>query len=82
MLDGINDSEKDAHMLAQLLSHGRYKINLIPFNAVNGASFSPSPMAQIDKFRDILMSYGITTITRRSRGASIAAACGQLVRPH
>lgn len=82
MLDGINDSEKDAHMLAQLLSHGRYKINLIPFNAVNGASFSPSPMAQIDKFRDILMSYGIATITRRSRGASIAAACGQLVRPH
>lgn len=78
MLDGINDSDKQAKQLVKLLSHGRYKVNLIPGNIVAHTNYKPSPMARIDAFRDILLAAGITTITRKSRGEEIMAACGQL----
>jgi len=78
MLDGVNDSDKQAKQLVKLLSHGRYKVNLIPGNIVSGGSYKPSPMVRIDAFRDILLAAGITTITRKSRGEEIMAACGQL----
>jgi 23S rRNA (adenine2503-C2)-methyltransferase len=79
MLDGMNDSDKQAKQLVKLLSHGRYKVNLIPGNVVGHISYKSSPMARIDAFRDILLAAGITTITRKSRGEEIMAACGQLV---
>lgn len=79
MLNGVNDSDKQAKQLVKLLSHGRYKVNLIPGNVVaGGGSYKPSPMPRIDAFREILLAAGITTITRKSRGEEIMAACGQL----
>lgn len=79
MLDGVNDSDKQAKQLVKLLSYGRYKVNLIPGNIVEHSSYKPSPMVRIDAFRNILLAAGITTITRKSRGEEIMAACGQLV---
>ena len=78
MLDGINDSDKHAKQLVKLLSHGRYKVNLIPGNVVAHANYKPSSMTRIDAFRNILLAADITTITRKSRGEEIMAACGQL----
>jgi len=78
MLAGINDTDKHAKQLIKLLSHGRYKINLIPSNQVADSHYPPSPMSRIDAFRNILLAAGITTITRKSRGEEIMAACGQL----
>ena len=78
MLRGINDSEKQAYQLISLLSDLPAKVNLIPFNSVPGTGFStPSPIV-VDRFRNILGKAGIVTITRKTRGDDIDAACGQL----
>lgn len=78
MLAGINDSPTHAKQLVKLLSNGRYKINLIVFNPVSNAKFQPTSREAVDRFRDILMTAGYNTITRKTRGSDIAAACGQL----
>lgn len=78
MLSGINDSEEDAEVLVSLLRGIPSKINLIPFNPVPGVKYVCSEPEAIDRFRQRLISSGLTTITRRTRGADIAAACGQL----
>jgi len=78
MLKGINDSKKQAYQLMSLLSDLPAKVNLIPFNSVPGTGFAaPSPTV-VDKFRSILVKAGIVTITRKTRGDDIDAACGQL----
>ena len=79
MLRDVNDSLAHAHELAKLLANGNYKINLIPGNAVSGKEFLPSVNEKIDAFRKVLLDAGYNTITRKTRGAEIAAACGQLV---
>ena len=79
ILSGINDSLNDARELAGLLHGFPAKINLIIFNPFPGTKYSRSTMETIDRFRDILVSSGIITITRKTRGDDIDAACGQLV---
>ncbi|MGH8583119.1 MAG: 23S rRNA (adenine(2503)-C(2))-methyltransferase RlmN [Gammaproteobacteria bacterium] len=79
MLDGVNDAVEHAQALAYLLRGVACKVNLIPFNPIAGASYRRSPQMQIDRFRQCLLSRGIMTITRRTRGDDIDAACGQLV---
>lgn len=78
MLDGVNDSDADARQLARLLSDIPSKVNLIPFNPFPGSGYQCSPWRRIDRFRDILLAHGLVTITRRTRGDDIDAACGQL----
>jgi len=79
MLAGINDSEKEARQLAGLLQGFPAKVNLIPFNPFPGSGYTCSRKQDIDRFRDILMQSGLITITRKTRGDDIDAACGQLV---
>jgi len=79
MLDGINDSEAEARMLVKLMHGIPAKINLIPFNPFPGTDYKSSSTVVIDKFRDILIKGGVFTITRKTRGEDIDAACGQLV---
>jgi len=78
MLAGVNDSPGQAHALARLLRTVPAKINLIPFNPFPGTRFERSADTTIDAFRDILLTAGLVTVTRRTRGDSIRAACGQL----
>ena len=78
MLNQVNDSAGDARALAALLKGLPAKVNLIPFNPFPGDDFTRSPAPVIDQFRDILMQSDIITITRKTRGDDIAAACGQL----
>jgi 23S rRNA (adenine2503-C2)-methyltransferase len=79
MLKQINDSAADAKQLIKLLHGMPVKINLIPFNPFQYARYQSSPVAQIMAFQKILMSAGIYTSIRKTRGDDIAAACGQLV---
>lgn len=79
MLDGINDSEKDARQLTRVLNGVPAKVNLIPFNPFPGTGYRRSDDATINRFREILLNAGIITITRKTRGDDIDAACGQLV---
>ena len=78
LLSGVNDSPADASALARLLTGARIKVNLIPFNPNDQGGFRSPPPSSVDRFRDILMSAGVQTITRERRGADIHAACGQL----
>ena len=79
MLDGINDSDRQAKGLIRLLEGTPSKVNLIPFNPFPGTSFNSSPMERIDAFRLRLSRSGLVATTRKTRGDEIAAACGQLV---
>ena len=78
MLDAINDTPEHARRLARRLSDLPAKVNLIPFNDFPGTRFRRSPTAVVDRFRDILLGAGVMTITRKTRGDDIDAACGQL----
>ena len=78
MLDGVNDSDQQARALAQALKGVPSKVNLIPFNPFPRTRYRRSSAQRIDQFRDILHRSGIVTITRRTRGDDIDAACGQL----
>ncbi|MFQ5659927.1 MAG: 23S rRNA (adenine(2503)-C(2))-methyltransferase RlmN [Gammaproteobacteria bacterium] len=79
MLKGINDSKAQATRLAGILEGIPAKINLIPFNPFPGSGYTSPARKTIDQFRDILMAAGHITITRKTRGDDIDAACGQLV---
>jgi len=78
MLQDVNDTEQHARELARLLADVPAKVNLIPFNPFPQSEYTRSPRAVIDRFRDILMNKGIVTVTRKTRGDDIDAACGQL----
>jgi 23S rRNA (adenine2503-C2)-methyltransferase len=78
MLDGVNDTPSHARRLALLLRNRPAKINLIPFNTFPGGTFRRSAPQAVQEFRLILSAAGIVTVTRRTRGDDIAAACGQL----
>lgn len=79
MLDGVNDTPEHARELTALLHGVPAKVNLIPWNPFAGAGYRRSTVQSIDRFRGILQQAGLITITRKTRGEDIAAACGQLV---
>ncbi len=79
MLDGVNDTAAHARQLVKVLKGVPCKVNLIPFNPFPQSSYRRSSNAAISRFWEILVAAGITTVTRRTRGDDIDAACGQLV---
>ncbi len=78
MLKGVNDQPEHAAQLIKLLRDVPAKVNLIPFNPFPLTQYQRSSQQAIDAFRDILINHGINTITRKTRGDDIDAACGQL----
>lgn len=78
LFDGVNDSPAHAKAVARLLKDLDCRINLIPFNAVPGSSFIPSPREKVEAFQNILKEAGFVTTIRKSKGRDIAAACGML----
>ena len=78
MLAGINDSPSHARELIALVADFPVKVNLIPFNGFSGTHYRCSTADDIERFRDLLCAAGIMTITRKTRGDDIDAACGQL----
>ncbi len=78
MLAGVNDSDEHARQLVKMLRDVPAKVNLIPFNPFPGAPYACSSNNRIQAFREIIMQAGIITVTRKTRGEDIAAACGQL----
>lgn len=78
LLDGINDSDEDARQLARLLKQVPSKINLIPFNPFPETRYKRSSKKRIQRFHTILVDAGHITLTRKTRGDDIDAACGQL----
>jgi 23S rRNA (adenine2503-C2)-methyltransferase len=77
LLDGVNDAPADARRLAALLRDGRFHVNLIRYNPTAGP-YRASSRERREAFSAALADAGIEASVRRSRGADIAAACGQL----
>lgn len=82
MLDGVNDSDRQARELVRLLSSIRAKVNLIPHNPAPELPYGSSPMDRITGFQSILTAAGLPSFIRRPRGQDISAACGQLAARH
>ncbi len=78
MLDGVNDSDEDAHRLVKLIEGIPAKINLIPFNEWPGAPYKRSSNNRIRAFSEIVYQAGYASPVRKPRGEDIMAACGQL----
>ncbi len=78
MLEGVNTTERDALALGKLSAGGPFKINLIPYNPSQDTDFPILSEAALDRFVRILLPTAPAVTVRRSRGADIAAACGQL----
>ena len=78
MLDGVNDTDADAHRLVNLIRGIPAKINLIPFNEWPGAPYKRSSNNRIHAFADIIYHAGYASPIRTPRGEDIMAACGQL----
>ena len=80
LIKDVNDNEENALELAKLLKGRLCHVNLIPINYVKEAGFEKSGKKQIYSFQKILQSNGINATVRRTLGADINAACGQLRR--
>jgi len=80
MLDGVNDSDEDAHRLIDHIKRHNIpaKINLIPFNEWPGAPYKRSSNNRIHAFANIIYQAGYASPIRKTRGEDIMAACGQL----
>nr|WP_255494860.1 23S rRNA (adenine(2503)-C(2))-methyltransferase RlmN [Luteibacter sp. Sphag1AF] len=80
LMKGVNDQPEHARQLIKFMRrvHGRNKVNLIPFNPFPGTRFERSDATVIRDFQTQLLSAGVLTMLRRTRGDDIDAACGQL----
>jgi len=78
LIAGLNDAPDQARPLADLARRLRAKVNLIPYNTVDGLDWQrPTEPAQ-DAFLAALQSAGTQATLRREKGHDIDAACGQL----
>lgn len=78
LIKGVNESDEDARRLPRILRGIRAKVNLIPYNEASDLPFERPDDDTILAFQQILLQKNITAIIRKSRGADISAACGQL----
>lgn len=78
MIDGVNDHDWQADLIAKRIHGMPGHVNLIPLNDVVESPFKPSK--RVAAFQKRLESHGITATVRRSLGGDIDASCGQLRR--
>ena len=78
LLAGINDSDKDARILAKKLRGIPCKINLLPYNECAELPYKSPPRDRMLAFQKILLDAHYSVFIRNSRGSDISAACGQL----
>jgi len=84
LLEGVNDSDNQAHALAGLLDGFRAHVNLIPYNSIgpglSGVTYRTPSVQQVTHFAQLLRTRGVVAHIRRTRGDDVSAACGQLAR--
>ena len=78
LIDQVNDHLDQAKELSRLANRLDAKVNLIPYNTVEGLNWQrPSEMRQ-QVFLRLLRRNGVDATIRREKGHDIDAACGQL----
>lgn len=78
LIEGVNDSREQARLLGRMARALGAKVNLIPYNAVEGLPWRRPDEARQAAFRDEVALCGVAVTLRREKGHDIAAACGQL----
>lgn len=87
LLRGVNDTDDDAHALADVVLGFRARtgktprLSVIPYNAIDAGERDPFARTGEDReaaFRDVLRARGVFTHKRYSGGGDVDAACGQL----
>jgi len=81
VLAGVNDTEEQVRAVTRLLRRPLYHLNLIAYNETGG-EFAPPSSRELAALRQAFETAGVAVTVRRSPGADIDAACGQLaLRP-
>jgi 23S rRNA (adenine2503-C2)-methyltransferase len=78
LIDGVNDTPEQARALARHARALRAKVNLIPYNTVEGLPWQRPDRARQQAFLTILRNNDIAATIRTEKGGDIDAACGQL----
>ncbi len=78
LIRDVNDTRNDAEGLAAIARRLRAKVNIIAYSPVPGLEFAPPEDAAMKEFVRWLEERRVQVTERRSKGADIAAACGQL----
>jgi 23S rRNA (adenine2503-C2)-methyltransferase len=78
LIAGVNDADDQAYLLARHAKKLSAKVNLIPYNTVEGLPWSRPSRNRQEKFFSILRAHKIAATLRREKGHDIDAACGQL----
>ena len=83
----MNCTEVVAHELGMLLSSSEARkqctlLNVIPYNPTSAGElygYTPPPQEVVNRFMEIVRSYGVSVMVRQELGQDVNAACGQLV---
>ena len=78
LIEGINDGADQVAPLAKLARRLHAKVNLIPYNTVDGLEWRRPTEAVQERFLESLGRMGVIATLRREKGHDIDAACGQL----
>jgi len=78
LIAGINDSLEQTRPLATLAKRLYAKVNLIPYNKVEGLPWVRPAEEVCERFLAALEKLDVTATLRREKGGDIDAACGQL----
>ncbi len=78
LMAGVNDMPDQVAPLARIAQRLRAKVNLIPYNTVEGLTWQrPAPDIS-RRFHQLLLKEGVAATLRHEKGHDIDAACGQL----
>jgi 23S rRNA (adenine2503-C2)-methyltransferase len=78
LIAGVNDSIEQTRPLATLARRIFAKVNLIPYNTVEGLPWARPAEDVCERFLEALEKQNVTATLRREKGHDIDAACGQL----
>ncbi|OPZ83319.1 MAG: putative dual-specificity RNA methyltransferase RlmN [bacterium ADurb.Bin429] len=80
VVPGQNDADADADALAALVRGLQALVNVIPLNRTPGFNTAKGAdlRAAADRFAHALRDRGVEAALRKSRGAEVGGACGQL----
>jgi 23S rRNA (adenine2503-C2)-methyltransferase len=78
LIAGVNDAIEQTRPLAVLAKKLYAKVNLIPYNTVEGLPWARPDEQTCEAFLAALEQQKVTATLRREKGGDIDAACGQL----
>ena len=82
MIKGTNINHFDAKRLSELLRGFPSHVNLIPLNPVKEKNIVGCSKIEAERFCKKLNEMGVSATIRKSKGADVGGACGQLRRSY